>query len=69
MTFNPDNRNEHDTQTILNNDYLKELINMKKKIKDLEKYKEGFFILMEYWDSMPDEEKIHIHEKIEVLGL
>ena len=32
-------------------------------------YKAGFYILMEYWDSLPDEEKIHIDERLKEVGL
>ena len=32
-------------------------------------YESGFNILMEYWDSLPDEDKPEIHEKLTELGL
>lgn len=35
----------------------------------VDKYKEGYNILMEYWDSLPDEEKPKIHKKLEKIGL
>ena len=34
-----------------------------------EQYKEGFGILMEYWDSLPDEEKEDINERLKEVGL
>jgi len=33
------------------------------------KYKDGFYILMEYWDSLPDEMKPEIDRKLKKLGL
>lgn len=33
------------------------------------KYKQGYWILMEYWDSLPEEEKPIIHKKLEEIGL
>jgi len=36
---------------------------------DLPDYKSGFDLLMEYWDSLPDEEKPEIHEKMIEFGL
>ena len=39
------------------------------KLEDLIKYQYGFDILMEYWDSFPDEEKPKIHKRLEGLGL
>lgn len=33
------------------------------------KYKKGFNILMEYWDSLPDEEKQSINKRLKELGL
>jgi len=33
------------------------------------KYKQAYDILMEYWDSLPEEEKPIIHEKLKELGL
>ena len=34
-----------------------------------DKYEQGFNILMEYFDSLPDEEKPKIHERLKKLGL
>jgi len=42
---------------------------MEKRIKELENYEKGFYILMDYWDSIPDEEKVSVHEKLIRLGL
>ena len=36
---------------------------------ELKKYKEGFILLMEYWDSIPDEEKPELHKKLTKIGL
>jgi len=33
------------------------------------KYRTGFNILMEYWDCIPDEEKIEVHERLMKVGL
>lgn len=30
--------------------------------RGIKKYKEGFILLMEYWDSIPDEEKPELHK-------
>jgi len=45
---------------------LKELEQM---IKDLKRYKAGFYLLMEYFDSIEDEEKPKVSKKLERLGL
>ena len=39
------------------------------RIKESEQYKEGFNILMDYWDSLPDEEKGNIDKKLREIGL
>lgn len=42
------------------------------RIKILEnknKYKEAYYILMEYWDSLPDEEKPDIDRRLKKLGI
>jgi hypothetical protein len=36
---------------------------------EVEKYKEGFNILMEYFDSIPDEEKNKVHTRLKEVGL
>lgn len=33
------------------------------------KYYKAYNILMEYWDSLPDEEKPKIHKQLEEIGL
>lgn len=33
------------------------------------KYKEAYNILMDYWDSLPDEEKPEIDRKLKAIGL
>ena len=32
-------------------------------------YKEAFNILMEYWDSLPDEEKVDIDKRLKEVGV
>ena len=32
-------------------------------------YKEGFNILMEYWDYLPEDDKNEIHDKLEKVGV
>ena len=36
---------------------------------ELEKYKKAYHILMEYWDSISDEEKPIANKKLKELGL
>lgn len=38
-------------------------------IKELERYKKAYYILMEYWDSIPDEEKEEVNNKLNKLEL
>lgn len=33
------------------------------------KWKKAYTILMEYWDSLPDEEKPKINKRLEEIGL
>jgi len=35
----------------------------------LDRYKKGYDILMEYWDSIPDEEKEEVHRRLNNLGI
>jgi hypothetical protein len=49
---------------------------VKEMIKDFKAYKEpnpdyqkGFNILMEYWDSLPDEEKPEINRRLKQIGI
>ena len=35
----------------------------------INKYKEGYYLLMEFWDSLPDEEKEELDKKLIKLGL
>jgi predicted SnoaL-like aldol condensation-catalyzing enzyme len=39
------------------------------KLEGLIKYQEAFDILMEHWDSIPDEEKPKIDKRFKELGL
>ena len=36
---------------------------------ELTKYRDGFDILMEYFDSISDEEKQKVHERLKEIGL
>ena len=42
---------------------------MARKQKELMMYKAGFNVLMEYWDSLPDEEKPKIDARLKRIGL
>tara|TARA_B100000749_G_C18224527_1_gene381642 strand:+ start:456 stop:563 length:108 start_codon:yes stop_codon:yes gene_type:complete len=33
------------------------------------KYKKAFEIMMEYWDSIPEEEREETHKRLQALGL
>lgn len=39
------------------------------KTKKRKNYKEAYYILMEYWDSLPDEEKPKIDKELKKVGL
>lgn len=45
-----------------------EFLNVKPSITEPD-YKKAYDILMEYWDSLPDEEKPIINKQLEKLGL
>jgi len=36
---------------------------------EMNKYKQGYYILMEYWDSLPDEEREIVHKQLMKIGL
>jgi hypothetical protein len=38
-------------------------------MKERDAYKKGFDLLMEYWDSLPDEDKPSINKKLEKWGI
>ena len=40
-----------------------------KYIDELLKYHEAYHILMDYWDLLPDEEKLESHKRLEKIGL
>ena len=42
---------------------------MKHKALFYDRYFEAYNILMEYWDSIPDEEKHKVHERLQKLEL
>ena len=42
-------------------------VSKESSLKD--RYKEGYNILMEYFDSIPDEEKKSVHKRLERLGI
>ena len=50
---------------------LKPIKSWKEISKDnfVNNYKKGFEVLMEYWDSLPDDEKPKINERLKELGL
>ena len=37
--------------------------------EDLKNYIKAYNILMGYWESIPDEDKIKVHKQLEKLGL
>jgi len=37
--------------------------------KELNKYVDGYWILMEYWDSISYEEQQKVHERLKEIGL
>ena len=39
------------------------------KESHLKKYKKGYYLIMEYWDILPDEDKHELQKKLEKLGL
>ena len=39
------------------------------KESHLKKYKKGYYLIMEYWDILPDEDKPELHKKLEELNL
>ena len=49
--------------------YRTEIEAWKTKAELFENYFEAYNILMEYWDSIPDEEKHEVHERLERLNL
>lgn len=45
-------------------------INVKPNVEEnLLKYQKAFNLLMEYWDSLPDEEKPEIDKRLKKIGL
>jgi hypothetical protein len=49
---------------------LKEKYNLTlKEVKRLEKYEEGYNILLDYWDSIADEEKPRVDKCLKAIGL
>mgnify|MGYP003130665272 CR=1 FL=1 len=44
-------------------------IEVNKNSSSRDRYKEAYNILMEYFDSIPEEEKKSVHKKLERLGL
>ncbi len=45
-----------------------ELENFLFLLKEFGEYKKAYSILMEYWDSLPDEEKPLINKRLEKIG-
>jgi len=51
-------------------DYIDHINELKDfHIKEKHRYKKGFNILLEYWDSLPEEEKENIDERLTECGL
>tara|TARA_R110002020_G_scaffold81097_1_gene201767 strand:+ start:584 stop:718 length:135 start_codon:yes stop_codon:yes gene_type:complete len=44
-------------------------MNKKELMEELHKYQTALGILMEYWDSLPDEEKPKIDKRLKEMGL
>ena len=38
-------------------------------LENMNKFQTGYFILMDYWDILPDDEKENIDQKLKELGL
>ena len=49
------------------NKILREIEN--RNFNALPNYKEGYNLLMEYWDSIDDDEKIYLHKQLSKMGL
>lgn len=37
--------------------------------KELEKYKKAYFLLMEYWHCLNDDEQVYLNKKLKRMGL
>jgi len=49
------------------NKILREIEN--RNFNALPNYKEGYNLLVEYWDSIDDDEKIYLHKQLSKMGL
>lgn len=45
------------------------VLSVLEELKQLRNYKKGFYLLMEYWDSIADEEKPKLDKQLKRLGL
>ena len=57
--------NDKEFSEILDKSYAEVMF----ELKDKDKYKEAYNILMEYWDCLPDEEKPNVDKRLTEIGL
>ena len=57
--------NDKEFSEILDKSYAEVMF----ELKDKDKYKEAYNILMEYWDCLPDEEKPNVDKSLKEIGL
>ena len=57
--------NDKEFSEILDKSYAEVMF----ELKDKDKYKEAYNILMEYWDCLPDEEKPNVDKRLKEIGL
>ena len=57
--------NDKEFSEILDKSYAEVMF----ELKDKDKYKEAYNILMEYWDCLPDEEKPSVDKRLKEIGL
>ena len=57
--------NDKEFSEILDKSYAEVMF----ELKDKDKYKEAYNILMEYWDCLPDEEKPNVDKRLKAIGL
>ena len=56
--------NDKEFSEILDKSYAEVMF----ELKDKDKYKEAYNILMEYWDCLPDEEKPNVDKRLKEIG-
>ena len=57
--------NDKEFSEILDKSYAEVMF----ELRDKDKYKEAYNILMEYWDCLPDEEKPVVDKRLKEIGL